>query len=223
MKNLFFILFLTSGSFPSIASHGPFSIENESNIHQLHIGIAETTNPNGELKRFGIRACSNKELDFVIPWRASQKGTIPFKVRTEEIVAFGLAGTINSGFNNGNAATRAIGAITNPISLPLAIFSKGGNKNFQYSILSINSENGRIFQRGITLYSQKDVNYLNDYLRLSTGYNPSEQLTNEELASKYLLITQKEESRSSIYCDYMEKYGQIRAKKREKNNQHNDW
>ena len=222
MKNLFLILFLTSGSFPLIASHGPFSIENESDIHQLHIGIAETTNPNGELKRFGIRACSNKELDFVIPWRASQKGTIPFKVRTEEIVAFGLAGTINSGFNTGNVASRAIGAITNPISLPLAIFSKGGNKNFQYSILSINSENGRIFQRGITLYSQKDVNYLNDYLRLSTGYNPSEQLTNEELASKYLLITQKKDSRSLIYCDYMEKYGQIRAKKRVKKNQHND-
>lgn len=223
MKNLLFIIFLVFGSSPSIAKHGPFSLEDKSGIHQLHIGIAETTNPNGELKRFGIRACTTDELDFVNPWRSPQKGTIPFKVKTEEIVAFGLAGTINSGFNNGNTAARAIGAITNPISLPLSIFSKGNRKNFQYSILTINKENGRIAQRFITLYSQKDVNYLNDYLRLSTGYNPSEQLTNEELASKYLLITQKEESRSSIYCDYMEKYGQIRAKKRKKNNQHNDW
>ena len=108
---------------------------------------------------------------------------------------------------------RAIGAITNPISLPLSIFSKGNRKNFQYSILTINKENGRIAQRGINLYSQKDIKYLNDYLNLSTGYNSSEQLTSEELGSKYLLLKQKEVLPSSINCDYMEKYGQIRTKK----------
>ena len=213
MKNLLFIIFLVFGSSPSIAKHGPFSLEDKLGIHQLHIGIAETTNPNGELKRFGIRACTTDELDFVNPWRSPQKGTIPFKVKTEEIVAFGLAGTINSGFNNGNTAARAIGAITNPISLPLSIFSKGNRKNFQYSILTINKGNGRITQRGINLYSEKDIKYLNDYLNLSTGYNSSEQLTSEELGSKYLLLKQKEVLPSSINCDYMEKYGQIRIKK----------
>jgi len=207
------IILFSGSSLPTFAHHGPFGMDNESNIHELHLGIAETINPTGEPKRFGIRACSTKELDFVNPWRSSQKGTIPFKVRTEEIVAFGLAGTINSGFNTGNNASRTIGVITNPLSLPLALISSGGGNNFQYSLLTLNKENGRIAQRGITLYSQKDVNYLNDYLKTSTGYNPGEQLTNKELEKKYLLLKQKKET-LSINCGYMEKYGQIRAKKK---------
>ena len=213
MKRFLFILFLTLGSsLPSFAHHGPFNIENESKIHELHLGIGETINPTGEPKRFGIRACSTKELDFVNPWRSSQKGTIPFKVRTEEIVAFGLAGTLNSRFNTGKASG-AIGVIANPLSLPLALISSGGGNNFQYSLLTLNKENGRIAQRFITLYSQKDVNYLNDYLKTSTGYNPGEQLTNKELEKKYLLLKQKKDS-ISIKCGYMEKYGQIKEKKK---------
>ena len=212
MKRFLLTIILTIGpSLPSFAHHGPFSMENGSNIHELHLGIVDTINPTGEPKRFGIRACSTKELDFVNPWRSSQKGTIPFKLRTEEIVAFGLAGTLNSGFNKGNVAG-AIGVITNPLSLPLALISKGGD-NFQYSLLTLNNENGRIAQRGITLYSQQDVNYLNDYLKTSTGYNPGEQLTNQELEKKYLLLKQKKDS-ISINCGYMEKYGQIKDKKK---------
>ena len=185
MNRFLLTIILTCGSsLPSFADHGPFSMENGSNIHELHLGVTETINPTGEPKRFGIRACSTKELDFVNPWRSSQKGTIPFKVRTEEIVAFGLAGSLNSGLNKGNVAG-AIGVITNPLSLPLSLISKEGGNNFQYSLLTINKENGRISQRFITLYSQKDVNYLNDYLKTSTGYNPGEQLTNKELEEKY--------------------------------------
>ena len=215
MKKFLISIILTFGSsLPSFADHGPFSMENGSKTHELHIGIGETINPTGEPKRFGIRACSTKELDFVNPWRSSQKGTIPFKVRTEEIVAFGLAGSLNSGLNKGNVAG-AIGVITNPLSLPLSLISKEGGNNFQYSLLTINKENGRIAQRFITLYSQKDVNYLNDYLKTSTGYNPGEQLTNKELEKKYLLLKQKKDS-ISINCGYMEKYGQIRAKKKAK-------
>ena len=97
--------------------------------------------------------------------------------------------------------------------MPLSIFSKGNRKNFQYSILILNKENGRIAQRGINLYSQKDVKYLNDYLNFSTGYNPSEQLTSEELGKKYFLLKEKEVLPALIKCDYMEKYGQIRMKK----------
>ena len=215
MKRFLLTIILTLGSsLPSFADHGPFSMEKGSNIHELHLGLGETINPTGEPKRFGIRACSTKELDFVNPWRSSQKGTIPFKIRTEEIVAFGLAGTLNSWFKRGNVAG-AIGVITDPLSLPLALISRGGNNNFQYSIFTINKENGRIAQRGITLYSQNDVNYLNDYLKTSTGYNPGEQLTNQELEKKYLLLKQKKDS-ISINCGYMEKYGQIRAKKKAK-------
>ena len=210
MKRFLLTIFLTFGfSLPSFADHGPFSMG-----HELHLGIGETINATGEPKRFGIRACSTKELDFVNPWRSSQKGTIPFKVRTEEIVAFGLAGSLNSGLNKGNIAG-AIGVITNPLSLPIALISKEGGNNFQYSLLTINKENGRIAQRFITLYSQKDVNYLNDYLKTSTGYNPGEQLTNQELEKKYHLLKQKKDS-ISINCGYMEKYGQIRAKKKAK-------
>ena len=216
MKRFLLTINLTFGSsLPSFAHHGPFSLENESIIHELHLGIGETINPTGEPKRFGIRACSTKELDFVNPWRSSQKGTIPFKVRTEEIVAFGLAGSLNSGFNKGNVAGTAIGVITNPLSLPLSIISKEGGNNFQYSLLTMNKENGRIAQRFITLYSQKDVHYFNDYLKTSTGYNPGEQLTNKELEKKYLLLKQKKDS-ISINCGYMEKYGQIKAKKKSK-------
>ena len=215
MKRFLLTIILTLGSsLPSFADHGPFSMENRSSIHELHLGIGETINATGEPKRFGIRACSTKELDFVNPWRSSQKGTIPFKVRTEEIVAFGLAGSLNSGLNKGNFAG-AIGVISNPLSLPLSLISKEGGNNFQYSLLNINKENGRISQRFITLYSQKDVNYLNDYLKTSTGYNPGEQLTNKELEKKYLLLKQKKDS-ISINCGYMEKYGQIRAKKKAK-------
>ena len=214
MKRFLLTIILTFGSsLPSFAHHGPFSMENGSSIHELHLGVIETINPTGEPKRFGIRACSTKELDFVNPWRSSQKGTIPFKVRTEEIVAFGLAGSLNSGFNKGNVSG-AIGVITNPLSLPLSLISKDGN-NFQYSLLTISKENGRISQRFITLYSQKDVNYLNDYLKTSTGYNPGEQLTNKELEKKYLLLKQKKDS-ISINCGYIQKYGQIRAKKKAK-------
>ena len=216
MKKLLISIILTFGSsLPSFADHGPFSMGNGSKTHELHIGIGETINPTGEPKRFGIRACSKKELDFVIPWRSSQKGTIPFKVRTEEIVAFGLAGTLNSGFNTGNVSGAAISVITNPLSLPLALVSKRERNNYQYSLFTINKTNGRIAQRGITLYSQKDVNYLNDYLKTSTGYNPGEQLTNKELEEKYGLLKQKNDS-ISINCGYMEKYGQIRAKKKAK-------
>ena len=155
MKKFLLTIILTFGSsLPSFAHHGPFSIENESNVHELHLGIGETINPTGEPKRFGIRACSIKELDFVNPWRSSQKGTIPFKVRTEEIVAFGLAGTLNSGFNRGNFAG-AIGLITDPLSLPLSLISKGGGNNFQYSLLTINKVNARISQRFITYIVKK--------------------------------------------------------------------
>ena len=213
MKRFLLTIILTFGSsVPSFAHHGPFSMENGSNIHELHLGVVETINPTGEPRRFGIRACSTKELDFVNPWRSSQKGTIPFKVRTEEIIAFGLAGTLNSGFNRGNVAG-AIGVITDPLSLPLRLMSRGGGNNFQYSLLTLNKENGRIAQRFITLYSQKDVNYLNDYLKTSTGYNPGEQLTNQELEIKYLLLKQKKDP-ISINCGYMEKYGQTRDKKK---------
>ena len=181
------------------ADHGPFSYENNSKIHQLHLGITQTTNTNGEEKNYGIRACSTKELNFVRPWfRGRHKGTIPFDIKTENVVAFGLSSELYSGFRSGNAGTLVGAGVIGgamSIALPLALLSSGGGKFYQYSIFTINGENGRIAQQTIKLHSEKDVNYLNQYLNISTGYNPGEQLTYKELEEKLAFLKEKKSYR----------------------------
>ena len=207
MKKFFLVIFISLGFQQSVFSHhGPFSNEDKLAIHQLHLGITTTTDPNGIIKNFGIRACSTKELDFVRPWRSSKKGTIPFKINTEDIVAFGLSVNVGSGLGNHNAAG-LISAVTNPISIPLSIIRGGSKDTFQYSILTLNKKNGRVAQRNITLYSQEDVNYLNQYLNLSTGYNHCEQLTYIELENKFKVLKDKSDLENNNECSYMEKYG----------------
>ena len=61
-----------------------------------------------------------------------------------------------------------MGVIAMPIALPFALISSGGGNNYQYSIFTINRSNGRVGERNITLFSEKDVNYLNEYLKIST-------------------------------------------------------
>ena len=202
------------------ADHGPFSYENNSKIHQLHLGITQTTNPNGVEKNYGIRACSTKELNFVRPWfRGKHKGTIPFDVKTENIVAFGLSSELYSGFRSGNAGTLVGAGVIGgamSIALPLALLSSGGGKFYQYSIFTINGENGRIAQQTIKLHSEKDVNYLNQYLNISTGYNPGEQLTYKELEEKLAFLKEKNHIENNINCSYMQKYGTIIPEKKRK-------
>ena len=204
-----------------LSDHGPFNNEGNSEIHQLHLGTTTTTNPNGEAKTYGIRACSTKELNFVRPWyRGRWKGTVPFDINTENVVAFGLSSEMNSGFRTGNAAAitgaGVVGAVAMPIALPLALVTSGGGKFYQYSILTINSENGRVAQRNIKLYSEKDVNYLNQYLNVSTGYNPGEQLTYKELEEKFTFLKEKNNIENKINCSYMQKYGTIIPEKKKK-------
>ena len=201
--------------------HGPFSIENDSNIHQLHLGGGYTSSPTGEIKIYGVRACSTEELDFVRPWSLAKKPLTPFKLQTEDIVAFGKSGSINTGFRSGNAAglvgAGAVGVIAMPIALPFALISSGGGNNHQYSIFTINRSNGRVGERNITLFSEKDVNYLNEYLKISTGISPGEQLTFEELKNKFSLLKDKPYLDKQINCSYMEKYGtKIEDKKKKK-------
>ena len=43
-------------------------------------------------------------MDFVRPWSLAKKLLTPFKLQTEDIVAFGKSGSINTGFKSGNAA-----------------------------------------------------------------------------------------------------------------------
>ena len=204
-----------------LSDHGPFNNEGNSEIHQLHLGTTTTTNPNGEAKTYGIRACSTKELNFVRPWyRGRWKGTVPFDINTENVVAFGLSSEMNSGFRTGNAAALTgagvVGAVAMPIALPLALVTSGGGKFYQYSILTINSENGRVAQRNIKLYSEKDVNYLNQYLNISTGYNPGEQLTYKELEEKFTFLKEKNNIENKINCSYMQKYGTIIPEKKKR-------
>ena len=93
MKRLLLPL-LAALAFPTavLSDHGPFNNEDNSEIHQLHLGTTTTTNPDGEAKTYGIRACSTKELNFVRPWyRGRWKGTVPFAINTENVVAFGLS------------------------------------------------------------------------------------------------------------------------------------
>ena len=204
-----------------LSDHGPFNNEGNSEIHQLHLGTTTTMNPNGEAKTYGIRACSTKELNFVRPWyRGRWKGTVPFDINTENVVAFGLSSEMNSGFRTGNAAALTgagvVGAVAMPIALPLALVTSGGGKFYQYSILTINSKNGRVAQRNVKLYSEKDVNYLNQYLNISTGYNPGEQLTYKELEEKFTFLKEKNNIENKINCSYMQKYGTIIPEKKKK-------
>ena len=203
------------------SEHGPVSIEGNSELHPLHIGRGYTLNPNGEEKPFGIRACSTKELNFVRPWHSASKGTIPFDIRTENVVAFGLSTELHSGFDTGNAAT-VVGAgvvvgVAMPITLPFAFLTSGGGKFYQYSIFTINSENGRVAQRNIKLLYEQDVNSLNQYLNISTGFNAGEQLTYKEIEEKFKYLKEKNNSLEDINCSYMKKYGTIIPEKKKKN------
>ena len=228
-KKRFLISLLATLALPTavFSHHGPFSNEDNSKIHPLHLGITQTISPNGEVKNYGIRACSTKELDFVRPWHSAKKETIPFAIRTEKVVAFGLSTEMNSGFRARNAVALTgagvVGAVAMPITLPLALVTSGGGKFYQYSIMTINSENGRVAQRNIKLYSEKDVKYLNQYLNISTGYNPGEQLTYKELEEKFASLKEKNNLENNIEnninCIYMQKYGTIIPEKKKKGNQ----
>ena len=223
MKRLLLPL-LAALAFPNavFSNHGPFSNDGNSEPHQLHLGVVKTLNPNGEAKTYGVRACSTKELNFVRPWmRGRWKGTIPFDISTENVVAFGLSSELNTGFDSVNAGALVgagvVGLVAMPIALPFALISSGGQKFYQYSILTINSENGRVAQRNLDLYSKKDINYLNQYLKISTGYNAGEQLTYKELEEKFINLKEKDNSLEETNCSYMEKYGTIIPEKKKRN------
>ena len=63
MKRLLLPL-LAAISLPTavFSHHGPFSNEDNSENHQLHLGITQTTNPNGVEKSFESLINKNKRL-----------------------------------------------------------------------------------------------------------------------------------------------------------------
>lgn len=200
---------------PVYAHHGPFEIKSEGPNHGLHLGTVITPNQGDSTGKnhFAVRACYLDELDFVRSnYDPRNRKTIPFKVKTDKIIAFGLAGEGNTGFNAGNAGAVAIsGLLTlNPFAIPIALLSSGGQRLWHYSIVSINPENGRLAQRVVTMASEKDVKYANDYLQLATGLNLNEQMREDEikaLVAKVMEGEPIETTQDRVDCPYIEKFG----------------
>ena len=200
---------------PVYAHHGPFELKPEGPNHGLHLGTVATPNQGDSTGKnhFAVRACYLDELDFVRSTRDPRnRKTIPFKVKTDKIVAFGLAGEGNTGFNAGNAGAVAIsGLLTlNPFAIPVALLSSGGQRQWNYSIVSINPENGRLAQRVVTMASEKDVKYANDFLQLATGLNPNEQMRQDEIQALVKNIMEDEPAglvQDRVDCPYIKKFG----------------
>ena len=215
MKASAFLVAVCVASAPVYAHHGPFELKNEGQNHGLHLGSVSTPNQGQTTGKnhFSVRACYLDELDFVRSgFEPRNRKTIPFKLKTDKVVAFGLAGEGNTGFNAGNAGAVAIsGLLTlNPFAIPVALLSSGGQRLWQYSIVSINPENGRLAQRIMTLYSEKDVRYANDYLHLATGLNPNEQMREDEIKALVAKVMEGEPIESTqdrVDCPYIEKFG----------------
>ena len=107
----FFVAACVSAA-PVYAHHGPFEIQSEGPNHGLHLGTVLTPNQGDSTGKnhFAVRACYLDELDFVRSnYDPRNRKTIPFKIQTDKIVAFGLAGEGNTGFNAGNENLNTFG------------------------------------------------------------------------------------------------------------------
>ena len=216
MKIIFPFLLSCLAVVPAYAHHGPFELREGETNHSLHLGIVLTPDK-GQVSgknAFSVRACHLQEIDFV---RRSgdprNRKLIPFKLQTNRIVAYGLAGEGSMGFNSANAAGVALSGIftLNPFALPMAFLSSGGGQLWHYSLVSINPENGRLVQRIMSFYSEKDVRYINEYLKLATGLDPNEQMREDEIKALHEKIMNNlssgDYSVDRAECPYFEKFG----------------
>ncbi|MCB4407939.1 hypothetical protein [Synechococcus sp. MU1642] len=169
-------------SVPVQAHHGPFSQENKV-VHDMHLGVTRSTNKEGSLTAYSIKS---KGLGRLVFGRMSQGGpkVEGFEIDTNEIIGYGPGGaeTANS-FNSVNAgAGVAVGmALAAPLMLPIALLTSGSSStSYSYTLLEMN-ERARVVPRLITLFSEKDVQYFNDFLAASTGLLPGEQPTGADL------------------------------------------
>tara|TARA_B100000674_G_scaffold481908_1_gene483510 strand:+ start:70 stop:960 length:891 start_codon:yes stop_codon:yes gene_type:complete len=173
---------------PAHAHHGPFEKESKSRFHEMHLGMAQTLDPNGVSDTYSIKSDGLKSLRFGTESLRPNVGAGPeplkFEVSTQKIVGYG-PGTVStqSGFSAGNAAAMtATGMfLAAPIFLPLALLTSGqSSTSYAYTVV-VMSENGRLQPRQITLWSQKDVGYFNSYLKEATGLEIGEMKTESEL------------------------------------------
>lgn len=188
MKIPSFFIAICVLAIPAHAHHGPFEKESESRVHEMHLGMAQTLDPNGVSDTYSIKSNGLKYLKFGTESLRSNIGAGPeplkFEVSTEKIVGYG-PGTVStqSGFRAGNAAAMtATGMfLAAPIFLPLALLTSGqSSTSYAYTVV-VMSDNGRLQPRQITLWSQKDVGYFNSYLKEATGLEIGEMKTESEL------------------------------------------
>ena len=188
MKIPHFFLAICVLAIPAHAHHGPFEKESESRFHEMHLGMAQTLDPNGVSDTYSIQSNGLEYLKFGTESLRPNIGAGPeplkFEVSTEKIVGYG-PGTVStqSGFSAGNAAAMtATGMfLAAPIFLPLALLTSGqSSTSYAYTVV-VMSENGRLQPRQITLWSQKDVGYFNSYLKEATGLEIGEMKTESEL------------------------------------------
>ena len=109
-----------------------------------------------------------------------------------------------------SAAMGAVGVLTlNPFTLPLIFLTGGGEKRWNYVIVTINPENERIKQYGIKLFSSKDVGHMNDYLTAATGLAPNEQKGQREIDRMITDLkdqSSKEQVREIADCSYADEF-----------------
>ena len=188
MKIPHFLLAICVLAIPAHAHHGPFEKESESRFHEMHLGMAQTLDPNGISDTYSIQSNGLEYLKFGTESLRPNIGAGPeplkFEVSTEKIVGYG-PGTVStqSGFSAGNAAAMtATGMfLAAPIFLPLALLTSGqSSTSYAYTVV-VMSDNGRLQPRQITLWSQKDVGYFNSYLKEATGLEIGEMKTESEL------------------------------------------
>ena len=188
MKIPHFFLAICVLAIPAHAHHGPFEKESESRFHEMHLGMAQTLDPNGVSDTYSIQSNGLEYLKFGTESLRPNVGAGPeplkFEVSTEKIVGYG-PGTVStqSGFSAGNAAAMtATGMfLAAPIFLPLALLTSGqSSTSYAYTVV-VMSDNGRLQPRQITLWSQKDVGYFNSYLKEATGLEIGEMKTESEL------------------------------------------
>ena len=215
MKRLLLLLPLLSSVLisPARAHHGPFAENQEGANHALHLGwVAIPDNVTGKDKKYGVRACHLEELDFTRNMPATKFWNHePFRIRTEQIIAFGLAEASKTPFKTGqSAAIGAVGVLTfNPFTLPLIFLTGGGEKRWNYVIVTINPENERVKQHGIKMFSSKDVGYMNDYLTAATGLTPNEQKGQREIDRMIKDLkdqSSEEQIREKADCSYADEF-----------------
>ena len=106
MKRFLLTIILTFGSsLPSLAHHGPFSMESGSSIHELHLGVIETIN--------SVLKQTYSKFEIILihddPYNPDYKDLIKFKKRDKRIKLIKNSKNIGAGFSRNKGIKKAKG------------------------------------------------------------------------------------------------------------------